>query len=172
MRRPIALVLLTAALIAATFAALPSRARAGVVWRGWDAGLTAAQASRRPVLVDVYTDWCGWCKRMDADVYSRADVSGYLASHFETVRLNAESESAVRYKGQHYSGRSLAAEFSVSGYPTTIFLTPKGEHLVNVPGYVSADRFMLLLRFIGDGHMDRGESWDDYVKSTKAGQQP
>lgn len=168
MRRLIALVLLVSAVVLAS----PRAAGAEVAWRSWDAGLAAAQSSRRPVLVDVYTDWCGWCKRMDADVYSRADVSGYLAAHFVTVRLNAESDTAILYKGQRLTGRSAAAEFNVSGFPTTIFLTSKGDHLVNVPGYITADRFLLLLRYIGDGHMDRGETWDDYVKASAKPVQP
>jgi len=56
-------------------AALPARAGdAAIPWRAWDPGLAEAQKSKRPVLVDVYTQWCGWCRRMDKDVYARADV--------------------------------------------------------------------------------------------------
>ena len=47
-------------------------------WLNWDQGLSEASITKRPILVDVYTDWCGWCKRMDRDVYSRDDVRAYL----------------------------------------------------------------------------------------------
>ena len=152
-------------LLLAGVVCLATPARAEVGWRSWDAGIADAQKTGRPVLVDVYTDWCGWCKRMDADVYARTDVARYLAAHFVTIRLNAESPTAVEYNGRRYSGRTLATAFNVSGFPTTIFLTSTGEHLTNVPGYLPADRFLLLLRYIGDGHMDRGETWDAYTKS-------
>ncbi len=138
-------------------------------WKHWNEGMEAARRNGRPVLVDVYTDWCGWCERMDAEVYSKPDVSSYLAAHFVTVRLNAESGELTSYQGRNYSARSLASAFDVSGYPTTIFFGTDGEHLVNVPGYLPRDRFMLLLRFIGDGHLARNESWDDYVKAAQSG---
>jgi thioredoxin-related protein len=141
-----------------------SAATAEARWASWDAGLHQAAESHRPVLVDVYTDWCGWCKRMDHDVYSRADVREYLDHHFVTVRLNAESPEAATYDGKPYTGRTLAMRFGVSGYPTTIFLRANGEHLVNVPGYVQADEFLTLLRYIGEGHMDRGESFETFQK--------
>jgi len=153
-------------LLLATFPATPSRA---LEWQSWNAGLQRAKAANRPVLVDVYTDWCGWCKRMDKDVYGRADVSQYLAAHFVTVRLNAESGETTLYQGRSRPARALASAFDVTGYPTTIFLASNGEHLTNVPGYVEADRFLLLLRYIGDKHMERGEKWEDYVKTARAG---
>ena len=136
------------------------------VWREWNEGLREASASQRPIVVDVYTDWCGWCKRMDRDVYSRSDVREYLSKRFVPVRLNAESGAAAQYEGKTVSSRALAARFRVSGYPTTIFLRPGGEHVVNVPGYVDADRFLLLLRYVGDGHLDRGVSFQDFVKKS------
>ena len=132
-------------------------------WQTWNAGLASAAQANRPVLVDVYTDWCGWCKRMDRDVYAKPEIAEYLGAHFVTVRLNAESAEPVTYQGRSGNARSLASQFDVSGYPTTIFLTAKGEHLVNVPGYIAPERFMLLLRYIGDGHMDRGEKWETFV---------
>lgn len=142
---------------------LSSSARAAE-WKGWNAGLSSAASSGRPVVVDVYTDWCRWCRQMDREVYGRADVSQYLAAKFVTVKLNAESSEPVSYRGRNLTARSLASSFDVSGYPTTIFLAPNGDHLANVPGYIEPGRFLLLLRYVGDGHMDRGVKWDDYVK--------
>ena len=155
--------LLLPALLVAVAAAAGPRPPARVEWTRWNPGLRSAAGQGRPVLVDVYTDWCGWCRRMDQDVYARPDVREYLNRKFVTVRLNAESNEAVTYQGHELTARTLASGFNVTGYPTTIFLTSAGEHLVNVPGYVPADRFLLLLRYIGDGHMDRGERWEDYT---------
>ena len=135
-----------------------------ITWRNWNTGLSAAASTGKPVLVDVHTDWCTWCKRMDRDVYSRADVREYLERKFVTIKLNAESDESVNYGGHSMTARALASTLNVTGYPTSIFLTRSGDHLANVPGYLPADRLLLLLRYIGDGHMDRGTSCDDYVK--------
>jgi thioredoxin-related protein len=146
---------------------LPAATRAEpVAWRGWDEGLAAASSAGKPVLVDVYTDWCGWCKRMDRDVYARTEIGSYLNQHFVMVRLNAESAEHVTYAGRTMGARALAGGFQVTGYPTTIFLRADGTHLVNVPGYLPAEKFMKLVRFIGDGHMDKGETWEEYSRST------
>jgi thioredoxin-related protein len=149
---------------------LASASGAGpVAWRGWNEGLAAAAGGSKPVIVDVYTDWCGWCKRMDRDVYARADVSAYLNTHFVMVRLNAEGAERLSYAGHTLTARALAGGFQVTGYPTTIFLRPDGTHLVNVPGYVPAEKFLKLVRYIGDGHMDKGVSWEVYSRSAETG---
>src|SRR5512141_2575625 len=94
--RPTLAVSLAVLLLGAVFA----RPAGAVEWKHWNEGLQEARQSGKPVLVDVYTDWCGWCKRMDADVYAKPEVSGYLASHFVTVRLNAESGEQAVYQGR------------------------------------------------------------------------
>jgi thioredoxin-related protein len=151
--------------------ALPAASRvagaAELRWLTWDAGLREAADSGRPILVDVYTDWCGWCKRMDRDVYARADVREALTRRFVPVKLDAESRHVASYQSQKLSERAIAAKFKVSGYPTTVFLSADGEHLVNVPGYVPADRFVVLLRYIGDGHFERGVPFDEFVRTAK-----
>jgi len=150
--------------------AMPLRTAAAadeIRWLTWDAGLRQAEESGRPILVDVYTDWCGWCKRMDREVYSRADVREALTRRFVPVKLNAESKGAVTYQAQKLTERGIAAKFKVSGYPTTIFLASNGDHLVNAPGYLPADRFLLVLRYIGDGHFERGTSFEDFARNAK-----
>ncbi|HXS81693.1 MAG TPA: DUF255 domain-containing protein [Methylomirabilota bacterium] len=156
-------------LILAALLLVPAAHAGPVAWRGWNEGLAAAAGGPKPVIVDVYTDWCGWCKRMDRDVYARSDVSEYLNQHFVMVRLNAESAERVSYAGRSLTARALSGGFEVTGYPTTIFLKPDGTHLVNVPGYIPADKFLKLVRFVGDGHMDRGESWEAYSRASGTG---
>lgn len=158
-------ILAAAVLTVAATAASP--VQASVEWREWDAGLEEARRLNRPVLVDVYTKWCGWCKRMDRDVYSRPAVRDYLADKFVTIKIDAEAKTPAHYEGRDHTSRSLAALFRVTGYPTTLFLRPDGKHLVNVPGYVEADNFMLLLRYVGDGYLDRGVTWEDFRSEVK-----
>lgn len=142
--------------------ARPAAAEPGFAWRDWDDGMREAHQSGKPVLVDVYTQWCGWCKRMDRDVYSRADVRDYLEEKFVTIKLDAEARDPAPYQGRSFTSRSLAGHFRVTGYPTTLFLRPDGRHLVSVPGYVEGDKFLLLLRYVGDGHLERGVTWEEY----------
>lgn len=161
MTRLVALLVLPA-LLGAALPALGGETE--IQWRDWDPGLAEAQKSKRPVLVDVYTQWCGWCRRMDKDVYARPDVRDYLQKKFVTVKVDAEASDAARYEGKALTSRTLAARFRVTGYPTTVFLRSDGGHLANVPGYIPADRFLLLLRYVGDGHLDRGESFEEFSK--------
>jgi len=162
MNRHRSLALAVALLLAVTLA--PAAHAAGVAWKDWNSGLRDAATAQKPVLVDVYTDWCTWCKRMDQDVYTKPEVRKYLSDHFVIVRLNAEYTTPAKYEGRAYTSKTLAERFRVNGYPTTIFLRADGTHIANVPGYVPADKFMLLLQYIGDGHMERGVTYDEFVR--------
>jgi len=175
MRPKICCVPLLAPLLAAlgrALAAPPAGTADAVAWLDWDEGMRQARASNRPILVDVYTNWCGWCKRMDRDVYARADVRDYLAGSFVTIKLNAESQARGTYEGRSLTSRALASRLGVRSYPTTLFLRPGGARIVTVPGYVPADRFLLLLRYIGDGHLDRGTPFEEFSARTKTAPGP
>jgi thioredoxin-related protein len=134
-------------------------------WRAWDAGLAEAAKTGRPVLVDVYTDWCGWCKRMDRDVYSKPEMVDYLSHNWVVVRINAEANTLVHYQGHETTEAAIAQQFGINSYPTTMMLKPSGEFLVNVPGYLPAPDFKTVLRFVGEGHMERGERFEDFKKT-------
>ena len=131
-------------------------------WLGFNEGIAEAQKTGKKVLIDVYTDWCVWCKRMEASTYSNDGVASYLARHYVLIRLNAESASRVQYKGTSYSEQDLARAFGVTGYPTTIFLKPNGEPITGMPGYAEAGRFMDVIAFIGEDHYLK-QKFDEYV---------
>jgi thioredoxin-related protein len=124
-----------------------------------DALKTAKEENKR-IIVDVYTDWCGWCKKMDADAYSNKKIKNLIKKNFVFVKLNAESENKLKYNGKEYSEADLAYQFQVTGYPTTVFLEPDGKvieykydnvKMNNLPGYFSSSDFRKILEYIKDG---------------------
>jgi thiol:disulfide interchange protein len=99
-----------------------------IVWEhDMQAALRSATDGNRVVVVDVYTDWCGWCKRMDSDVYRDQQVAA-LGSEAVFLKLNAED---------HSEGQRFARDHGVRGFPTTIIMDASGRALQQQAGYIS-----------------------------------
>ncbi len=131
-------------------------------WRTFDEGIAEAQKTGKKVLIDVYTTWCVWCKRMDANTYTDDQVASYLSKHYVLVKLNAESSAPLIYKGKPYSEQDLARAFGVSGYPTTVFLKSNGDPITGMPGYAEAEKFRDVIAYIGEDHY-LTQKFDDYL---------
>lgn len=161
--------LAVAALLALPLVAAAPAGAAGVRWRSFTEGYAEAQATGKPMLVDVYTDWCGWCKRMDREVYARAEVQRAVESWFVPIKLNAEASDATTFEGRGFTSTTLSRHFGVSGYPTTVFLRSTGATITRMPGYVPAERFALVLRYIGEDHIGRGVKWPEFERMVTGG---
>ena len=135
-------------------------------WRSFDDGLAEAKKTNKKILVDVYTDWCGWCKRMDSQTYADREVARYLANRYVVIKLNAESSRQLSYKGKQYSERELSAAFGISGYPATLFMQPDGEAITIYPGFADAKRFLDVASFIAEDHY-LTKKFDEYVSHRK-----
>lgn len=99
----------------------------------FDEALARARSERRLLLVDVYTDWCGWCKKLDREVFGDARVAE-AARELVAVRVNAE-------KG----GEKVAERYDVQGYPTVLFVDGSGEVVKKVEGYVDVAEMLRIL---------------------------
>ncbi|HZY10255.1 MAG TPA: DUF255 domain-containing protein [Bacteroidota bacterium] len=135
-----------------------------IQWMSFDSGLAAAKKLDKKIIVSVYTTWCGWCKRMDRDVFTDQRVAVYLNENYVTVKLNAESDATATYKGKTGSEKTLARSFRVTGYPTTLFFEPDGELITSVSGYFSADKLLPILKFLGENHF-KIMSWEEYFEN-------
>ena len=135
-------------------------------WMSFDEGIATAKKSNKKVLIDVYTDWCGWCKKMDKDTYTEEKVSDYLSKNYVVIKLNAESSKKLSFQEKSYTEQELAGAFGVTGYPTTIFLSSSGGPITLVPGYSDAKRFSDIISFIAEDHY-LTTKFDDYVASRK-----
>lgn len=123
-----------------------------------------AKTDKKMVLVDVYTDWCVWCKRMDHDTYPDAKVQAELTKYFTAAKLNAESTTGRTYKGEINTEQQIASHWGVSGYPTLVFMTSDGEVVQEIPGYVPATEFPLVLRYIGSGDYLKNKDYQNWKK--------
>lgn len=124
-----------------------------LVWYRYDQGLQVAKSEKKPILVDFYTDWCGWCKKMDRDTYGNQEVIKLLKEQFVIVKVNAESKNSLEIKdtnGNKKTEAQIAREFKVSAFPITWFLRPTGEQITYVPGFYPADNFLPVLTTVSD----------------------
>lgn len=141
----------------------PDAIRVDSHWKSLPEAVKAARTSGKKILIDVFTDWCTWCKRMDKDVYAASDVRQYLEAHFEIVKLDAESSTIHDFRDGRYSEKEIAAAFGVDGYPTTIFLSSDAETITTVPGYLPQKTFLAVLEYIHDEHYKK-TNWQEFSK--------
>jgi thioredoxin-related protein len=132
-------------------------------WHEWENGVREAHASGKFLLVDVYTTWCGWCKKMDHSVYVHPRVQELLASRFVPVKLNAESETVVANGADHYTERECAKLLNVNSFPTTLAFDSKFQLVARLNGYRDADTFVRFLYFVSGKQYER-YSFDQYLK--------
>jgi thioredoxin-related protein len=136
----------------------------GVEWKPFDQGLQDASSKRKYSFVSVYTDWCGYCRKLDRETLRAEPVVAELKKHFVSVKLNAESDEKVTWKGKTMSKRDLALLWGVEGYPTMLFLDSKGEIIGKFPSYAEADLMIRLLTYISSGARERNVSFEDFLK--------
>jgi len=126
----------------------------------------------KKIFIDVYTDWCGWCKKMDATTFADSTVAGYMNQHFHAVKFNAERKDSVHFvnrlfindnpaKNRYPHQLAVALLNGKMSYPSYAFLNEEGKMITVAPGYMKPDQFMLILRYVMEEAYLR-ESWDTF----------
>jgi len=89
-----------------------------------------AKKEKKVVMVDFYTDWCGYCKKLDAETFSDKKVGSFLKDKTIAIKVNAEQD------------KKLATQYKVTGYPCLVFVNGEGKEVGRIPGYMPADSFL------------------------------
>ncbi len=121
-------------------------------WYNWNEGYPLALKSKKIVLVDLYTSWCGWCKRMDHDTYNNEEVVDYINKKFIPIKLNPEADGTYKVDSMTVSGAQLMGMLTnnqSTGYPTIVFIYPN-RNIELYPGYQDAPGFKSTLTKVVD----------------------
>ncbi|WP_262508177.1 thioredoxin family protein [Solitalea longa] len=126
----------------------------------------------KKILIDVYTDWCGWCKTMDKKTYLNEGVIEIINRDYYAVKFNAETRDTITFNNKvyaynpNYRCNELAAALlnGQMSYPNTVFMDEKLQVLTAVAGFVNSDEFIPILNYFGENHYLK-KKWEEY-KST------
>ena len=151
------------------FCLMPGNAQTPVKWYTIEEAYLLTQKQPKKIMIDVYTDWCSWCKVMDSKTFSNATIADYVNKNFYAVKFNAEQKEDISLNGKTYkfvaSGsrgyHQLAAELlnGQLGYPSVVFLDEKTKMIQPVQGYIQAKQFDGIVRFIGEDAY-KSKTWE------------
>lgn len=135
----------------------------------------AYKKQARPVLIDVYTSWCGWCKVMDKETYSNEKVAAYINANYYAVKFDAEStEPAQLGKNTYtYNPANKVNDLAMYllkgqlGYPTTVMLSAIDARPAPIPGFMKPAQLEAPLKYFGNG-IYKKQDYPAYMKEFTA----
>ncbi|WP_299761736.1 thioredoxin fold domain-containing protein [uncultured Pontibacter sp.] len=147
---------------------------AKIQWLSIEEAAARMKEEPRKVVIDVYTDWCGWCKKMDKSTFTDPEVAQLVNDHFYAVKLDAEGKEPITLNGQTFSFKPAykSHELAVAllqgqmSFPTTVYLDENMNMLAPVPGYLDAKNFSRILRYFGENHHQK-MNFQEYEKQAK-----
>ena len=134
------LVLTLSLLVISTLPAQTTVQPSPIKWYDIQAAMKLYKKSPRPILIDVYTDWCGWCKYMMKTTFANKNLASYINTYFYPVRFNAETKDTIFFQGKKYVSHGKTHDLALylldnrPAYPTLVFFD---RHMkkYRIPGY-------------------------------------
>lgn len=135
-----------------------SLAQNEITWLTWEEAVQENAKNPKKIFVDVYTDWCGWCKKMDKEVFTDKSVVNYMNQNYYCVKLNAEQKETIKYKGKEfkyvtagrrgYNSLALALLNNQPSFPSFVILNPQEQVVKRLIGYQTKSQLMSQLKSI------------------------
>ena len=130
-------------------------------WMTFEEAVKLNETAPKKIFIDVFTDWCGWCKKMDQTTFKDPDVIAYMNENYYAVKFDAESNDTIVFSGYTFvneggrNGRKGTHQLAAAllqgklSYPSYVFMDEKNQLLTVAPGYMEAKDFMPVLRYFG-----------------------
>lgn len=156
------------------FGQVDSKSSDEINWMTWSEVEEALKEEKRKIFVDVYTDWCGWCKQMDKTTFKDKEIISYINENFYAVKFNAEHKETITLDGKKYkyvkSGKrgynQLAADLLKGrlSYPSIVFLNDDLSLIQPIPGYLDAQKMEVIATYFADNNHKK-TPWTRYEKT-------
>ena len=158
-------------------------------WISWESMIQqrASDSVKKKVFIDLYTNWCGWCKRMDATTFSDPVIVNYIKKKFYTVKFDGETQDTIIFNNHDFynsdpifkknspNSRGKAHWFAHSildgklSYPSYVLLDENLTRLMVYQGYKQVDEMLGILLFFGNNqykyyHNHLNSQWNSSKK--------
>jgi thioredoxin-related protein len=154
-----------------------SKPGASIKWLSFEEAVALNRKKPKMIFIDIYTDWCGWCKKMDKETFTDPEVVKYINKKFYAVKLNAEQKESIHFKDQNFvnpnPGKSKSTHNLASAllknerlYPSYVILDKNSDWTYKLKGYQKPETLLPLLHFYGDGDYLK-ISWAEYLSKVK-----
>jgi len=146
-----------------------------IKWMTWEEAAAAVEKKPKKIFVDVYTDWCGWCKRMDQTTFKEPAVVQLMNADFYAVKLNAEQKESIFWRDQEFKwlaggrgGMNKLAYELLDGrmsFPSFVLLDAVYARIAISPGYKVGDALIKELKFASEEHY-KTTDWQTFLSKT------
>lgn len=142
-------------------------------WGSMNEVESSMKENPKKVLVYVTTNWCGWCKRMNANTFSKPEIMNYLNNNFHIIKLDGEEKETINFMDHTFNfkvaGRRGYNELAYSilegrlSYPSLVFLDEQFNRITIAPGYRESSELMPLLEYVSE-EFYKTQSLEEYQK--------
>lgn len=156
---------------------------APVKWMSFEEAVEKSKTEKRKIFIDVYTDWCGWCKVMDKNTFTDPQIAKLLNEKYYPVKFDAEQSGDITFRGTTFKfvpfGNKGAHQLAMAllnnqmSYPNFVFLdeefriVPIFDNSTSVPGYRKPEEFHIFLSFVA-GDFFKKANVQEYQKEYKS----
>ncbi|MFH1005648.1 MAG: DUF255 domain-containing protein [Bacteroidota bacterium] len=149
-----------------------------IKWMTFQQAIEKSKKKKKKIFIDVYTNWCGWCKVMDKNTFTNPVIIKYMNEKYYAVKLNAEMNDTIFFNNYTFvnptpkiprSTHQLAASLlnNQLSYPTTVYLDKDFKMLSQVPGYQKPAQMEVVMKYFGSDDYKKTK-WEDYQKTFKS----
>ena len=139
-----------------------------IKWISLEDAVYLQQTEPRNIIIDVYTNWCGPCKKLDRETFGNKDLIKYVNENYYAVKFNAEGNEKIDFQGYEFSNpnfdpaktrrRNSSHEFTralrVSAYPTVVFLDKSSNVLYKLRGFQPVRQMEFFLKYLNDEYKE------------------
>lgn len=145
-------------------------------WLSLEEAMDKQKTDQKKILVNVYKDWCAWCKQMEEVTFQDTHVINFINKNFYPVKLDAEDEESIEFKDKVYgfakTGQRGYHELAVEmlggrmSFPTVVFLDENLEIIQPLNGYKPPEDFEKIIMYFAQNHYKK-TPWSTFERQYK-----